>query len=119
MGERIGPSTRWGVIQELRMGGVEILTGIAYERIDPGAVLIRDAGGAERRVEADTVVIAAGQEPETTLAAALQRAGIPHLVIGGAQAATELDAGRAFREGAGAPTAVAELLAPPVPRASA
>ncbi|MBV8998662.1 MAG: FAD-dependent oxidoreductase [Solirubrobacterales bacterium] len=119
IGERIGPSTRWAVVQELRMAGVEILTGIAYKWIEPGAVLIRDAGGAERRVEADTVVIAAGQEPETTLTAALQRAGIPHLVIGGAHAATELDAGRAFREGAGAPAAVAELLAGPVPRASA
>ncbi|MBV9415742.1 MAG: FAD-dependent oxidoreductase, partial [Solirubrobacterales bacterium] len=119
IGERIGPSTRWAVVQELRMAGVEILTGIAYKWIEPGAVVIRDGSGAERRVEADTVVIAAGQESETTLAAALQRAGIPHLVIGGARAATELDAGRAFREGAGAPTAVAELLAPPVPRASA
>ena len=75
VGERIGPSTRWAVVQELRMAGVEILTGVAYERIEPGAVVIRDADGAERAVPADTVVIAAGQEPETALARSLAGAG--------------------------------------------
>ena len=110
VGERIGPSTRWAVVQELRMAGVEILTGIAYERIQPGAVVIRDAEGAGRRIAADTVVIAAGQEPETALARFLAGARRPHVVIGGAAGAAELDAERAFREGARAPRAVAELL---------
>jgi len=110
VGEHIGPSTRWAVVQELRMAGVEILTGIAYERIEPGAVVIRDAGGAERRVAADTVVIAAGQQPETALARSLAGAGRPHVLIGGAAGAAELDAERAFREGARVPLAVAELL---------
>ena len=119
VGERIGPSTRWAVVQELRMAGVEILTGIAYERIEPDAVLVRDAAQAVRRIPAEMVVIAAGQEPERALAQSLSRAGLPHVVIGGAEAATELDAERAFREGAGTPAAVAELLAGPVPRASA
>jgi 2,4-dienoyl-CoA reductase (NADPH2) len=110
VGERIGPSTRWAVVQELRMAGVEILTGVTYERIEPGAVVIRDAEGSERPVAADTVVIAAGQEPDTTLARSLAGAGRPHIVIGGAGGAAELDAERAFREGARAPLAVAELL---------
>jgi 2,4-dienoyl-CoA reductase (NADPH2) len=110
VGEHIGPSTRWAVIQELRTTGVEILTGVAYERIEPGAVVIRDADGAERCVDADTVVIAAGQEPETGLARSLAGAGRPHVVIGGAGGAAELDAERAFREGARTPLAVAKLL---------
>ena len=109
VGEHIGPSTRWAVVQELRMAGVEILTGVAYERIEPDAVVIRDPGGSERRVAADTVVIAAGQEPETALARSLAGAGRPHLVIGGAGGATELDAERAFREGARTPATVARL----------
>ena len=109
VGEHIGPSTRWAVVQELRMAGVEILTGVAYERIEPDAVVIRDAEGSERRVAADTVVIAAGQEPETALARSLAGAGRPHLVIGGAGGATELDAERAFREGARTPATVAQL----------
>ena len=109
VGEHIGPSTRWAVVQELRMAGVEILTGVAYERIEPGAVVIRDPGGAERRVAADTVVIAAGQEPETALARSLAVAGTPHVVIGGAGGAAELDAERAFREGARTPATIAQV----------
>jgi 2,4-dienoyl-CoA reductase (NADPH2) len=110
VGELIGPSTRWAVVQELRMAGVEILTGIAYERIELGAVVIRDADGGERRVPADTVVVAAGQEPETALARSLTAAGRPHVVIGGAAGAAELDAERAFREGARVALAAAEML---------
>ena len=110
VGERIGPSTRWAVVQELRMAGVEILTGVAYERIEAGAVVIRNADGAERRVPADTVVIAAGQEPDPALARSLAGAERPHVVIGGAAGAAELDAERAFREGARTPLAVAQLL---------
>ena len=110
IGERIGPSTRWAVVQELRMAGVEILTGVAYERIEAGAVVIRDGDGAQRRVAADTVVIAAGQEPETALVRSLAGAARPHVVIGGAAGAAELDAERAFREGARTPVAIAQLL---------
>jgi 2,4-dienoyl-CoA reductase (NADPH2) len=47
IGERIGPSTRWAVVQELRTAGVEILTGVAYERIEPGSVIIHAADGAQ------------------------------------------------------------------------
>jgi hypothetical protein len=36
---------------------------------------------------------------------------MPHVVVGGATGAAALDAGRAFREGHGAPAAVARLLA--------
>ena len=92
------------------MAGVEILTGVAYERIEAGAVLIRDADGSERAVAADTVVIAAGQEPVTALARSLAGGGRPHVVIGGAAGAAELDAERAFREGAQAPAAIARVL---------
>jgi len=106
VGERIGPSTRWAVLGALRLAGVEILTGVGYESIEPDAVLIRDATAAERRVPARTVVIAAGQQPEDALIAPLQRSGQPHVVIGGASGAAELDAERAFREGAHAPRAL-------------
>ena len=109
IGDGVGPSTRWVVVQELQQSGVELLTGVEYERIEPDAVVIR-VDGEERRIAADTVVIAAGQEPETTLASELALIGKPHVVIGGASGAAGLDAGRAFREGFGAGAAVAELL---------
>jgi 2,4-dienoyl-CoA reductase (NADPH2) len=110
IGDGVGPSTRWVVVQELDRAGVELLTGVEYERIEPDAVVIR-LDGAERRIPSDTVVIAAGQEPEVGLAAELAARGQPHVVVGGAAGAEWLDAGRAFREGFGAPAAVSRLLA--------
>jgi 2,4-dienoyl-CoA reductase (NADPH2) len=110
VGERIGPSTRWAVLAELRAAGVRTLTGIHYERIEPGTVWIRDPAGERVGVPADTVVVCAGQRPELALAAQLQAAGLAHLVIGGAGGAEELDAERAFREGLNAPGRLGQIM---------
>ncbi len=93
VGERIGPSTRWAVLAALKRAGVEILTGVAYAAIEPDAVVLQDG----RRIPAQTVVVAAGQERQRR--ARLAGLGLPHVVIGGAAGAGELDAERAFREG--------------------
>jgi 2,4-dienoyl-CoA reductase (NADPH2) len=103
--EGVGPSSRWVVLQALQRSGVELLTGVAYERIEPDAVVIR-AGEELRRVPARTVVVAAGQVSEAALVPLLASAGVPHSVIGGAADAAELNAERAFREGAEAPRVV-------------
>jgi 2,4-dienoyl-CoA reductase (NADPH2) len=62
IGERIGKTTRWAVLAALRAAGVTTLTGVAYEAIEPGGIRVRTAAGEERLIEADTIVIAAGQE---------------------------------------------------------
>jgi 2,4-dienoyl-CoA reductase (NADPH2) len=110
IGDGVGASTRWVVVQELQRAGVELLTGVDYERIEADAVVVR-VEGVQRRIAADTVVIAAGQEAERSLADALAARGRPHVVIGGAAAAEHLDAGRAFRDGFGAPGTVSAALA--------
>jgi 2,4-dienoyl-CoA reductase (NADPH2) len=107
IGEHIGRSTRWALLQALRERGVEMLTGVSYQRIAPEGVLIRDADGRDRLIEARRVVIAAGQEPHDPLSAAVERSGRRFRVVGGARASGELDAVRAFREGA---VAARELL---------
>ncbi len=109
IGDGVGASTRWVVVAELQRAGVELLTGVHYERIEPDAVVVA-VDGTERRIPADTVVIAAGQEPERSLAAELERRGQPHVLIGGAAGADHLDAGRAFRDGFDAPRLVARAL---------
>jgi 2,4-dienoyl-CoA reductase (NADPH2) len=110
IGDGVGASTRWVVVQELQRAGVELLTGVEYERIETDAVVVR-VDGVERRIAADTVVIAAGQEAERSLADALAARDRTHVVIGGAAAAQHLDAGRAFREGFDAPATVSRALA--------
>jgi 2,4-dienoyl-CoA reductase (NADPH2) len=110
IGERIGPSTRWAVLAELTRAGVRTLTGVAYVRIEPGALHVRDADRTALVVPADTVVICAGQHSERSLADAVGALRIPHVVIGGAHDAGELDAERAFREGLETPVRIARLI---------
>jgi len=99
IGERIGKTTRWAVLRALRAAGVESYTGVAYEAIVPGGVRIRDAAGIARTIEADTVVVAAGQERNDVLLPQIQEMGVPYRVVGGAKDAAELNAVRAFEEG--------------------
>lgn len=99
IGDRIGKTTRWAVVRALRAAGVETLPNVSYEAIVPQGIRVRTADGASRTIEADTVVIAAGQERNDGLLAPLRALGIPYRVVGGAKDASELNAVRAFDEG--------------------
>ena len=62
-GQDIGGSTRWTVMMELRRLGVTILTGAAAVGIRPDGVEI-EKGEKRDLLPADSVVIAAGAQPE-------------------------------------------------------
>ena len=83
------------------MKRVEMLASVNYERIGNGGLFV--SFGPERKngtlLEADTIVLCAGQEPLRELQAPLQAAGIPTHLIGGAFEAGELDAKRAIDQG--------------------
>jgi 2,4-dienoyl-CoA reductase (NADPH2) len=110
-GASIGKSSRWAVLGALRRQGVQMLPNVTYERIVPEGVGIIDAGGEARIIEADTVVIAVGQEPNDLLVPLVDALGVPYRIAGGARDAVELNAVRAFEEGARAAHALAESLA--------
>ncbi|MFF4986961.1 FAD-dependent oxidoreductase [Streptosporangium saharense] len=97
--ERTGRSTRWAVLAELREQGVRIVRGVTYRRITPEGVWVADQDGTQRLVEAETVVVAAGQVTDGTVPALAEAAGVWHRVVGGARDADGLDAVRAFAEG--------------------
>ena len=91
------------------MAGVEMLTGVEYERIEPDAVVV----ATRRRDAADRGRHCRDRRRAGARDAAGRRCWRPgraHVVIGGAAGAAELDAERAFREGAEAPAAIAQLL---------
>lgn len=99
IGEGLGKTTRWITMQLLRNHQVKFLTEVAYREINCEAVVVEKAG-QEVRVEADTVIIAAGQVSEDELYEQLQAMSrIPVYKIGGAKGAAELDAMRAILEG--------------------
>jgi 2,4-dienoyl-CoA reductase (NADPH2) len=98
MGKRLGKTTGWIHREVLRQSGVRQLTGVIYERIDErGLHVLID--GEVRLLQADTIIVCAGQAPNRDLFDVLNNTGIEVHLIGGAREATGLDAERAIDEG--------------------
>lgn len=98
IGAGMGVTTRWAAVQAIRRRGVRTLTGVAYRAIEPGGVRV-EVDGVDELIEADVVVIAAGQTPHDDLAGQLATRGIAHTVVGGARNTAGLNAVAAFEEG--------------------
>ncbi|HET7671524.1 MAG TPA: FAD-dependent oxidoreductase, partial [Burkholderiales bacterium] len=90
-GHTLGRTTGWVHRAELQRHGVRMMKGVEYQRIDDAGVHVT-VEGKPMVVEADTVILCAGQVS--------RRAVQGTHVIGGAREAGELDAKRAMREGA-------------------
>lgn len=74
------------------------VSGAEYLGVDDTGLRI-SVDGQERVIEADTIVVCAGQEPERSLHDELAARGIESHLIGGADVAAELDAKRAINQG--------------------
>ena len=101
VGKRLGKTTGWIHRASLKMKGVEMIGGVTYERIDEKGLHVSFGEARENPmlIEADTIVLCAGQLPERSLADALEARGVACHVIGGADVAAELDAKRAIDQG--------------------
>ncbi len=101
-GKRLGKTTGWIHRAALKMKGVKMIAGVNYERIDSDGLHITFGEARENPtlIEADTVVLCAGQTPERSLADRLIAKDLAPHVIGGADVAAELDAKRAIDQGA-------------------
>lgn len=101
LGKRLGKTTGWIHRAALQMKGVQMVGGVNYERIDADGLHVSDGEAREnpRVIAVDTVVLCAGQVPRRDLADALEAAGRPAHIIGGADVAAELDAKRAIDQG--------------------
>ncbi|WP_372520334.1 FAD-dependent oxidoreductase, partial [Roseovarius sp.] len=100
-GKRLGKTTGWIHRATLRMKDVKMFGGVNYERIDADGLHISHGEARENPtlIEADTIVLCAGQLPERSLADALTSRGLTPHIIGGADVAAELDAKRAIDQG--------------------
>ena len=101
LGKRLGKTTGWIHRAELKMLGVEMKGGVNYEHVEAGGLMVStgEAREAPELIEADTIVLCAGQVSERRLADALEAQGRSVHVIGGADVAAELDAKRAIDQG--------------------
>jgi 2,4-dienoyl-CoA reductase (NADPH2) len=98
VGAGLAKTTGWIRRTLLRKRGVAMVSGVEYDRIDDAGLHIRVDGRAQV-LDADTVVICAGQESRRDLVPGLEKLGIRTTVIGGADVAVELDAKRAIDQG--------------------
>ncbi|MBS8228305.1 NADPH-dependent 2,4-dienoyl-CoA reductase, partial [Vannielia litorea] len=97
-GKRLGKTTGWIHRAALKMAKVKMLGGITYEQITPEGLHVTQ-NGTPKLIEADTIVLCAGQVSNRTLAEAVEATGKPIHLIGGADVAAELDAKRAINQG--------------------
>jgi 2,4-dienoyl-CoA reductase (NADPH2) len=101
VGKGLGKTTGWIHRASLAMKGVEMIAGVNYEKIDKDGLHISFGEARENPtlIEADTIVLCAGQLSDRSLADALEAKGKTCHVIGGADVAAELDAKRAIDQG--------------------
>lgn len=98
-GAGLGKTSGWVHRAALVRGGVQMLAGVQYDRIDDAGLHIT-VGGEQRLLEVDNVVVCAGQESLDELTIGAVTGSTRFHKIGGALLAAELDAKRAIREGA-------------------
>ncbi|MCI5095760.1 MAG: NADPH-dependent 2,4-dienoyl-CoA reductase [Rhodobacteraceae bacterium] len=100
-GKGLGKTTGWIHRATLKMKGVNFVGGVNYEKIDDAGLHVSfgEARETPTVIEADTIVLCAGQVSERSLADALAESGKSVHVIGGADVAAELDAKRAINQG--------------------
>jgi 2,4-dienoyl-CoA reductase (NADPH2) len=98
-GRTLGKSTGWIVRQELKDLGVRQIAEATYLKIDGDGLHIAVRDRIEV-LEADTIVVCAGQLSANDLAGKLHARGQRVHTIGGARHAGDLDAKRAILEGA-------------------
>ncbi len=84
VGDTLGRSTRWVILQELRNLGVRTITDAEYIEINDSGLLI-SVEDREELLEADTIVVAAGYEADPQLADKWRDAASEVHVIGDAR----------------------------------
>ncbi|MGR2767915.1 oxidoreductase [Photobacterium ganghwense] len=98
VGRGPGKTTGWIHKKVLEKRGVELLSGVSYDKIDEQGLHIT-VEGQSRILEVDNIVLCAGQTSVEELSEKLQAMNLSVHVIGGAEVAGEVDAKRVIRQG--------------------
>lgn len=105
LGAGLGKTSGWVHRAALQRGGVVMMAGVEYNKIDDAGLHIT-VNGESKILEVDNVILCAGQDslaelmPPQMNGKTTQSDGPRFHKIGGAKLAAELDAERAIREGA-------------------
>lgn len=97
VGKGLGKTTGWTHRLTLTRRGVGMMNGVEYVKIDDDGLHIMQ-NDQPQIIEADTIIICAGQDPLRDLYDDLEAKGLPAELIGGAYEAKELDAKAAINQ---------------------
>ncbi|MDJ0876504.1 MAG: FAD-dependent oxidoreductase [Desulfobacterales bacterium] len=86
IGQGLGKTTRWTLIQDLSRYHVKTRPGIKATAITSGGVQAQNAEGQMVDLPADSVVLGIGAQPEYALQEVLERLQIPYQIAGDAEA---------------------------------
>jgi 2,4-dienoyl-CoA reductase-like NADH-dependent reductase (Old Yellow Enzyme family)/NADH dehydrogenase FAD-containing subunit len=93
IGEGLGKTTRWTLLQDLKRTNVQAMTATKALGITPRGVTVEDAQGNTLEIPADTVVLGVGSRSHNPLSEPLARLGITYTAVGDAdQVATAFEA---------------------------
>ncbi len=92
IGRKLGKTTGWIHRSSLQMKGVRMMAGVTYNQINKKGILITNHEGKSEQIEAGTVVLCTGQNPEQGLANELSDIGREFHLIGGSKNTVGLDA---------------------------
>uniref|UniRef100_A0A7S1XJE2 Uncharacterized protein n=1 Tax=Phaeomonas parva TaxID=124430 RepID=A0A7S1XJE2_9STRA len=98
LGAGLGKTTGWIHRQQLKKANVEMKGNVKYVAVEDEGLRI-EINGKEQVIEADTIVVCAGQTPNRDLEKPLIDAGFTVFKVGGSEEASELDAKRAIDQG--------------------
>jgi 2,4-dienoyl-CoA reductase (NADPH2) len=98
VGKGPGKTTGWIHKRTLEKRGVNLLGGVSYDKIDSDGLHI-SVDDKQQLLDADTVIICAGQESVRPFESQWHQLGDKLHIIGGADYAGELDAVRAIKQG--------------------
>jgi 2,4-dienoyl-CoA reductase (NADPH2) len=93
-GVELGLPGRFRLVHDLETVGVHLVANATVESIGSRTVQVRRAGEdgpVDEAIRADTVILASGEVPDTRLATALRRAGVPVRAIGDCRAVRHLE----------------------------
>ncbi|MDE1165233.1 MAG: FAD-dependent oxidoreductase [Pseudomonas sp.] len=85
LGRELAIVRRWRVLHGIREHGGQLLVGVTVTAIEGNRVRYQTAEGESAEVGCDSVVLASGATPDTTLGDALSRAGLKVASIGDCQ----------------------------------
>jgi 2,4-dienoyl-CoA reductase-like NADH-dependent reductase (Old Yellow Enzyme family)/siroheme synthase (precorrin-2 oxidase/ferrochelatase) len=93
-GVELGLPGRFRLVHDLEAAGAHLVGNATLESIGGRSLHVRraaDGGPVDEVVRADTVILAAGEVPDTRLATALRSAGVPVRAIGDCRAVRHLE----------------------------